>query len=134
MRHRMPAMINCLLTLAGIFSACESRAGSPPQNPGSAMDACLPFSMPDAGALFGASKKVFAHYFYPFPLSVGNKSASDDYYNAHYLNKDGERGKWTAMGGYLRQRPLPVGVNSDRNWQLSNMQQEVRMAIARGIT
>lgn len=64
---------------------------------------------------------------------MGNKSASDDYYNVHYLNKDGERGKWAAMGGYLRQRPLPIGVNSDRNWQLSNMQQEVRMAIARGI-
>ncbi|HTD75251.1 MAG TPA: glycoside hydrolase family 71 protein [Steroidobacteraceae bacterium] len=133
MKRRIPAMMSCLLMVAGIFSACESGASPPPQT-ASSIDACLPFSMPDAGALFGAPKKVFAHYFYPFPLSVGNKSASDDYYNAHYLNKDGERGKWTAMGGYLRQRPLPVGVNSDRNWQLSNMQQEVRMAIARGIT
>jgi hypothetical protein len=25
--------------------------------------------------------KVFAGYFYPIPLSVWNKSASDDYYN-----------------------------------------------------
>jgi glycosyl hydrolase family 71 len=133
MKQRIRAMMSCLLVITG-FSMCGSGANALPQNSGNVTDACLPFSMPDAGALFGTSKKVFAHYFYPFPLSVGNKSASDDYYNVHYLNKDGERGKWTAMGGYLRQRPLPVGVNSDRNWQLSNMQQEVRMAIARGIT
>jgi hypothetical protein len=27
--------------------------------------------------------KIFAGYFYPIPLSVWNKSASDDYYNVH---------------------------------------------------
>ncbi|HEY2782766.1 MAG TPA: glycoside hydrolase family 71 protein [Steroidobacteraceae bacterium] len=135
MNRRIPAMMSCLSLLTAVCAASESGARLTPQNAGAVTDdACLPFSMPDAGALFSASKKVFAHYFYPFPLSVGNKSPSDDYYNRHYLNKDGERGKWAAMGGYLRQRPLPVGVNSDRNWQLSNMQQEVRMAIARGIT
>ncbi len=71
-------------------------------------DPCLPFAMPAADDLFGSSKKVFAHYFYPFPLSVGNKSASDDYYNHNYLNKNGESSKWLPQGGFLRQRPLPV--------------------------
>jgi len=90
--------------------------------------------MPAAEDLFGSSKKVFAHYFYPFPLSVGNKSASDDYYNVNYLNKKGESGKWSAYGGFLRQRPLPVDVGPGDKYPLLNMQREVRMAIARGIT
>lgn len=101
---------------------------------GTADDPCLPFDMPTAGDLFGSSKKVFAHYFYPFPLSVDNKPASDDYYNRNYLNKNGESGKWAARGGFLRQRPLPIEVGPSDKWQLSNMQREVRLAIARGIT
>jgi hypothetical protein len=135
MNARFPAMINCLLLFISMVAAPDCGAQSAPPNTGtSSNDSCLPFSMPDPGALFNSSKEVFAHYFYPFPLSVGNKSASDDYYNNHYLNKNGESGKWLAMGGYLRQRPLPVTVNSDAHWQLLNIQQEIRMAIARGIT
>jgi hypothetical protein len=127
--------VNCLLVMFISISACESTAHAASQITGSdASDSCLPFSMPDASALFTSTKKVFAHYFYPFPLSMGNKSASDDYYSVHYLTKNGESGKWLAMGGYLRQRPLPLAVSSDKNWQLAGMQQEVRMAIARGIT
>ena len=90
--------------------------------------------MPVADELFGSSKKVFAHYFYPFPLSVENKSASDDYYNVNYLNKAGESGKWSAYGGFLRQRPLPVAAGPGDKWQLLNIQHEVRMAMARGIS
>jgi hypothetical protein len=97
-------------------------------------DNCLAFTMPDSSVLFGASNKVFAHYFYPFPLSVGNKRASDDYYNVNYLNPNGESGKWRSQGGYLRQRPLGVDVGPAANWQQANIQQEVRLAIARGIT
>lgn len=98
------------------------------------MDACLPFTMPDAAALFASSNKVFAHYFYPFPLQIDNKPAAQDYYNRNYLNKNGEGNKWLDKGGFLRQRPLPVSAGSAANYQLLNMEQEVRMAIARGIT
>jgi len=133
MLHLNPTVAHCLLVLV-VLSVPQSMANSPRQNPGTADDSCLPFTMPGPNALFGAPKKVFAHYFYPFPLSLENKSASDDYYNAQYLNRTGESGKWSAYGGYLRQRPLVVGVSSDHQWQLSNMQREVRMAIARGIT
>ncbi len=69
-----------------------------------------------------------------FPLSIDNKPSSQDYYNNQYLNKGGESGKWVRQGGFLRQRPLGVAVSSDPNWRLSNMEHEVRMAIARGIT
>jgi Glycosyl hydrolase family 71 len=136
MLRRNTAMANSLLLiLAAVFSASKGIANSLRQNATTADDdSCLPFAMPNTDTLFGSSKKVFAHYFYPFPLSVGNKSASDDYYNVHYLNRNGESGKWAAHGGFLRQRPLPVDVSSDRKWLLLNMQREVRMAIARGIT
>jgi hypothetical protein len=135
MLRRDIAIAGCLGIFAVVFSAPQCMANPPGQNAGAADDdPCLAFALPNADSLFNSSKKVFAHYFYPFPLSIGNKSASDDYYNVNYLNRNGESGKWAASGGYLRQRPLPVGVNSDRNWQLNNMQREVRMAIARGIT
>jgi hypothetical protein len=97
-------------------------------------DACMPFTMPDAAALFASHKKVFAHYFYPFPLSIDNRPPDQDYYNVQFLTKNGEKNKWLAQGGFLRQRPLGVQPNSDPNWRGLNMQSEVRMAIARGIT
>jgi len=99
-----------------------------------AQDACLPMAMPSADVLFNSPKKVFAHYFSMFPLSVDNKPSAQDYYNAQYLSKSGESGKWAQQGGFLRQRPLGVAVSSDPNWRLLNMESEVRMAIARGIT
>jgi len=117
-----------LAVAASAFAGSSSAADS--KDPG----ACLPFSMPDSSILFKAQKKVFAHYFYPFPLSIDDKPADSDYYNAQYLNPKGENGKHAALGGYLRQRPLPVGVNSSGAWRLQNVEAEVRMAIARGIT
>jgi len=90
--------------------------------------------MPESSVLFKAQKKVFAHYFYPFPLSIDNKPADADYYNAQYLNPKGENGKHAALGGYLRQRPLPVVPKSSADVRLQNVEIEVRMAIARGIT
>src|ERR1700677_823595 len=97
-------------------------------------DACLPLTMPSADALFASTKKVFAHYFLPFPLSLDNVTPVNDYYNTQYLNIHGESNKWLAQGGYLRQRPVGITPNSSANWQLLNMEAEVRSAIARGIT
>src|SRR6202521_4996032 len=126
MLRRYPAMTAFLLML--VFPAAQSIADSLRQNTGTTGDdSCLPFTMPAPDALFGSSKKVFAHYFYPFPLSVENKPASDDYYNRNYLSPKGENGKWAANGGFLRQRPLPVGVKSDHNCQLSNIKRELRL-------
>ena len=125
----------CAIVLAVIMSTSKGIAAPLHHTAGAAEDdPCLPFAMPAADDLFASSKKVFAHYFYPFPLSVDNKSASDDYYNHNYLNKNGESGKWSAKGGFLRQRPLPVAVGPGDKSQLLNMQREVRMAIERGIT
>jgi hypothetical protein len=97
-------------------------------------DACLPVTMPTTDAVFNSSKKIFAHYFDPFPLSIDNKAPNVDYYNTNYLNKNGESNKWVTEGGYLRQRPLGVNASSNPNWAQLNMQHEVSSAIARGIT
>jgi hypothetical protein len=90
--------------------------------------------MPSADALFSSAKRVFAHYFYPFPVSIDNAAPAGDYYNANYLNIHGESNKWLAQGGYLRQRPLATIPSTVSNWKLLNMEAEVRAAIARGIT
>jgi Glycosyl hydrolase family 71 len=97
-------------------------------------DACLPLTMPSANTLFSSTKKVFAHYFYPFPLSIDNLAATVDYYEKQYLPIDGESGKWVKEGGYLRQRPLGQTPNSNKDWQQLNMETQIRTAIARGIT
>lgn len=91
----------------------------------------LPFSMPDP---FQFPRRAFAHYFYPFPLSIDNHAAVSDYYNLQYLTVNGENNVHAAYGGYLRARPLPVTPGTVTGFQFDNMVQEVRMALARGIT
>jgi Glycosyl hydrolase family 71 len=93
----------------------------------------LPFAMPSADVFFAAKRKVFAHYFYTFPVSIDNKPAATDYYNTQFLAPGGENGKHAAYGGYLRARPLGVPPGG-ANWQQLNMQAEISTAIARGIT
>jgi Glycosyl hydrolase family 71 len=107
---------------------------APPVAAVKAGDACLPSTMPSANTLFNASKKVFAHYFHPFPVSIDNAASAKDYYNTQYLSKTGELDKWSDQGGYLRQRPLGVAVSTKATWPQLNMETEVRAAIARGIT
>jgi hypothetical protein len=90
--------------------------------------------MPSTDALFNSSKKVFAHYFNPFPVSLDDTAPANDYYNTQYLSRTGESSKWIKQGGLLRQRPLGVPASATPNWQQLNMEGEVRAAIARGIT
>jgi hypothetical protein len=97
-------------------------------------DACLAAPMPSSATLFNSAKRVFAHYFHPFPLSIDNDLSAKDYYNLQYLTRTGELDKWLTEGGYLRQRPLGVTPSTNPNWQQLNMEGEVRAAIARGIT
>jgi hypothetical protein len=137
---RKMLVLTCAAVIGSPMSGCEAFDNAPSslaQAQTSAFnhqDACMPITMPTADALFSSPKKVFAHYFSMFPLSIDNKPSAQDYYNVQYLNKNGESGKWTKQGGFLRQRPLGVPVSPDPNWRLLNMENEVRMAIARGIT
>ncbi|MEO8878601.1 MAG: glycoside hydrolase family 71 protein [Polyangiaceae bacterium] len=110
-------------------AAVDPRAITNP-NPSS----CLPFTMPSQSVLFASNKKVFAHYFYPYPLSLDNKASSADYYNVNYLSPSGESNKWKGNGGLLRSRPLPVAIDTSTSWKIDNMKKEVKLAMAAGIT
>jgi glycosyl hydrolase family 71 len=90
----------------------------------------LPFVMPNPFQ----GKPVFAHYFAPFPLSIDNLPALTDYYNMQYLTPGGENNIHLPYGGYLRQRPLAIPPCTAADWLSVNMQSEVQMAIARGIS
>jgi hypothetical protein len=57
-------------------------------------------------------RKVFAHYFPPYPLSFDNRPPALDVYAKAYLRRDGENGKFYAQGGLARTRPLPA-----QSWQ-----------------
>lgn len=94
----------------------------------------LPFAMPPSDVIFASPKKVFAHYFYPFPLQIDNVAPAVDYFNRNYLVPGGESGKFSKQGGYLRQRPQAQPNPTQTGYQVLNLQTEVRMAIARGIT
>jgi hypothetical protein len=96
-------------------------------------DACVAHTLPPTQTLFGTSKKVFAHYFFPYPLSLDNAAPAHDYYNRNYLSKTGESGKWAAQGGLLRQRPLGRTPTANAAWLQLNMEAEIREAMARGI-
>lgn len=91
-----------------------------------------PFDPPPLAELRAAERKVFAHYFPPFPVSIDNKPAAEDYYQRGFLKPDGEQGKHLGYGGYLRQRPLPRPPR-DGDWKLADLEDEVRLASALGL-
>jgi hypothetical protein len=78
-------------------------------------------------------KKVFAHYFTPYPISLDNKDPSSDYYAKNYLLPSGENGKFSFSGGLLKQRPLPRPVIQLPNWAEWDYQFEVKKASSIGI-
>lgn len=77
-------------------------------------------------------KLVFAHYFPPYPMSFDNAAPASDYYSRNYLKATGERGKYAAVGGLLRDRPI-ARVRQGSDWKLEDMKSEVRAAMAAGI-
>lgn len=94
----------------------------------------LPIKLPSADTFFESPKRIFAHYFESFPISIDNVSANVDYYNRNYLNPAGEANKFLSQGGFVRTRPLARAISTALNWKMLDMEAEVQMAIARGIT
>ncbi|MFI6740441.1 endo-1,3-alpha-glucanase family glycosylhydrolase [Nonomuraea sp. NPDC050451] len=95
-------------------------------------DGPLPFTLPGTAALRASAKKVFAHYFSPYPISLDNQAPAGDYYARNYLKPDGESGKHAAYGGLLRDRPLGRDpITGD--YALADLKTEVRQAIAAGL-
>ena len=133
MFERIPRRALGLALLSGLLFpvSCANRIGESAQNNESSR--YLPFSIPAKSILHDSKKKVFAHYFYPFPLSIDNKPSETDYYSVNFLKAEGEHNKHLAYGGYLRERPIPRPPNPDKNWALENMKREVKMASAIGL-
>ena len=92
----------------------------------------LPFTMPSAGALKTGKKLVFAHYFTPFPLSLDNKPAAVDYYTKAFLNPSGEKGKHSAYGGLMRDRPIGRSPLSG-DWVGTDYATEIKQARSAGL-
>ncbi|GAA2777632.1 hypothetical protein GCM10020219_056000 [Nonomuraea dietziae] len=72
----------------------------------------LPFAMPSTATLRASERKVFAHYFTPYPISLNNRAGADDYYTKHYLTPTGESNKALALRRPAARRPIPRGVLS----------------------
>ena len=113
---------------AGQAGSSPADAGGPVSNKG-----CFAFDKPSVAALRASPRKVFAHYFSPFPLSLDNQAPDRDYYARHYLSPSGESGKFQASGGYLRDRPLPMAPSTDSAWFERNYELEILRAIEIGI-
>ncbi|MGW0801404.1 endo-1,3-alpha-glucanase family glycosylhydrolase [Nonomuraea sp. NPDC002799] len=95
-------------------------------------DGPLPFTLPGTAALRASGKKVFAHYFTPYPLSLDNQAPANDYYARNYLKPEGESGKHAAYGGLLRDRPLGRDpITGD--YALADFKTEIKQAIAAGL-
>ncbi|MFG3435725.1 endo-1,3-alpha-glucanase family glycosylhydrolase [Nonomuraea sp. NPDC047897] len=92
----------------------------------------LPFTLAGTAALRASGKKVFAHYFTPYPLSLDNQAPANDYYARNYLKPEGESGKHSAYGGLLRDRPLGrAPITGD--YATADFKTEVKQAIAAGL-
>lgn len=78
-----------------------------------------------------STRPVIAHYFPPYPLTIGAYEGERDYYAQHYLRREGENGKFAPWGGMLRQRPLQ-GPRA-RNQRQSDLRVEVARAARIGI-
>ncbi|WP_328535637.1 glycoside hydrolase family 71 protein [Streptomyces sp. NBC_00344] len=108
------------------------RAGKTAPQPRLGTNQALPFDLPTAAVLRTSKHLVFSHYFTPYPLSLDNQPAGQDYYSRNYLTAQGENGKHARYGGLLRDRPLPVEPQGG-DWQLANLRREVRTARDAGI-
>lgn len=85
-----------LLVLAGLAPPVFA-ADAPP----------FPFDPPPLAVLRRSPRKVFAHYFTQFPISLDNADPARDYYATQYLRPEGEGGAHRGNGGFLRACPLP---------------------------
>lgn len=108
-------------------------ATSSAQDIAAANASAWPFVQPPLATLRGSARKVFAHYFTPFPVSLDNLAAPADYYGSQYLSPQGEGGKFAGSGGFIKQRPLPRTVLADSTWPQVDAAQDVRRAAALGL-
>lgn len=124
--HALRALVASLLSLLialGTLPASPATAGP------NLAEGPTPFALP---AVAATDRKVFAHYFPPYPVSLDNIQPDQDYYTRHYLNPEGENSKFLEAGGFLRDRPVGRAPRSG-DYVLSDLRTEVAHAAATGI-
>lgn len=109
--------------LLAVFCSTGAIAGT-----GKAITPYLPFDPPSNSILRQSPRKVFAHYFPPFPISMDNLDPKKDQWVRHIMNPKGFGGRYIKTGGKCRQRPLPRPIRPEKNWLLKDMELEVQRA------
>jgi hypothetical protein len=106
-KNRIPVLIAIAALTATWFAVVGARGQEKarPASLAAVSDAAAnegppPFELPAQSVLKGSAKKVFAHYFTPYPISLDDKAADADYYTRNYLTPGGEGGKHAAYGGH----------------------------------
>jgi hypothetical protein len=129
------AVMVCVVVVTALLrDGCSSSLAVEPDDVALKADASpFPFAKPSTTELRSSPRKVFAHYFIPFPVSIDNADPSGDYYAYHYLRPEGENNKFTKSGGFIRQRPLPRPPRPEKEWSRLDLESEVRLAIEAGI-
>lgn len=94
------------------------------------------FKLPDD--IRQQSKKVWAHYFGPYPRSLNNALTElQDTYATIYNNPartDVYNGKtWASFGGFFRNRPLFRPQDSSSNWRYNDCVFDIQTAAAAGV-
>jgi len=95
--------------------------------------AMWPCEVPRSSQLVATNKRVWAHYFPPFPLSIDNKPTGSDTYKTELLSRSGQQGRFYSVGGLLRDRPLPVPSWPSPYWREINYAIEIFRARAAGL-
>ncbi|MEU8527379.1 glycoside hydrolase family 71 protein [Streptomyces sp. NPDC048629] len=138
-RRLLPGLVLGVLALgawagSGMADAVRTAGGAdrPTAERPAEYSTALPFDLPSTRVLRDSGKPVFAHYFTPYPLSLDNEPPERDYYARNYLTPQGEKGKHSAYGGLLRDRPLPAPRESG-DWELAHLRQEIRTARDAGL-
>lgn len=124
LRDTVTALETEIATLEARIEELESQA---PTNPPTQNAPGLPFPV-DAAALAASDKKWLDHYFPVFPLTWDNAPIESDTYQRAYLNRDGENGKHSSYGGYLRDRKISNAPYAGSNWRREAAAEEIRYA------
>ena len=124
---RTVALLLILSATLLVGFAVEAEADTPIQQ-------VLPFNRPRISDLRASSRKAFA-YWHVWPVSVDNLDPSVDWYQRNELSPLGNSGAYYAVGGRMRQRPLPRPIRSEPagTWQVRDMEDELRRAIEIGL-
>lgn len=96
----------------------------------------LPFDMPTRTALATSNKRVFAHYFTTFPVSVDNDPAgATEYWQEKWLPPGTTEGtkNHAVYGGYVRDRKIFRAPRPQSNWKVLDKIDEVEQARSIGL-